>query len=100
MTDKITLKQLKVYHGQVGDIWKAIKDGNREALFALELAWTIYAGMRGHYHDDYTEVGLSDFSKLVQAVSDKYGDRSPEDYICGGLVEGMRRAIDRGEDNV
>lgn len=54
MTDKITLEQLKVYHGQVGDLWKAVKDGNREALFALELAWTIYAGMRGHYHDDYT----------------------------------------------
>lgn len=81
---------------RVTDIWKAARAGSRDAAFAIDLAYAVYAGMRGHYHDDYAEVWWKDFRRLVQAVSDKYGDRSPEDYICGGLVEGMRRAIDKG----
>ena len=62
MTDKITLEQLKVYHRQVGDLWKAIKDGNREALFALEGIQTKLAYMckaiRNAYGWQETELTL------------------------------------------
>lgn len=93
----MTDMELRDYHKRVTGLWHGIKEGDKEAAFAVDLAWAMFAGMHGQYSDEYAEVGWKDFTEMIQAVSQKYGDRSPEDYVCGGLVEGVRRAIERGK---
>lgn len=52
----------------------------------------------GHWRDDEQgRAAWCEFAQAAQRLAYKCGNYSPEDYVIGGVIDGMRRAIEKGE---
>ena len=94
----MTEEELTKAYNASNKLWQAVKAGDQNALFALRLAHIYTLRFAGHWRDDEQgRAAWSEFAQAAQRLAYKCGNHSPEDYVIGGVIDGMRRAIEKGE---